>query len=110
MQVKYELTGNPREPVSGKLTNFLAYTFKNDKIIVNYQGKEETFDFSSVSITDGFIGIECEELDINPFMIERNGQYGVLVENSEIKAKLIYLTPLDEFKELENTETSWEVV
>ena len=110
MQIKKKLKPNPKKP-DGQLAHFLSYTFKDKKIIINYQGTEEVFDFSNISIENGFVAFEVEKLAINPFLLTQDGNKGVRVENREIKAKLIDFVPLEEYQqEGFQTETEWRSV
>jgi len=105
MKIKLVPQFNPRD--------FLAYTFEEKKIIVNYNGTEEIFDLSEVDTTeDGFIPITPDKIDLNPFRSSYENQQGVWIENGEIKAKIVeYYSQPDKYSgENGIIETEWEVV
>ena len=88
------------------LRDFLIYTFEGDqKIVVYYNGQEETFDFSGYT-DDGIFDITPDILSINPFV-------NIKKENGELKVELVdyYSDPNKYIDKKGNViKTQWEVV
>ena len=105
MQIKKIPQFNPRD--------FLVYTFEEKKMIVNYNGVEEIFDFNSLDLSeDKFVEVIPEDIDLNPFRSIHKEMNGIWVENGEIKAKLVeyYSQPNKYSGENGVIKTEWEVV